>query len=223
MSLYTDRPAIFPADVNLTPDFPTAAGLARTMYQKRTGIAVDGVMATDPVALSHLLRVTGAVKMPKGEPLTSENAVRVLLSEAYAKYPDTADQDAYFAGAARATFEALIKGQGDPKGIVTELAGVAGERRLLFWSADKEEQATIAGTVLEGRLPADDGGSPTVGVFLNDGSGAKLSYYLTQSAELSVGDCERGRQPRAASQAHRRVDRAGCRSARVRNRSCALR
>ena len=32
---------------------------------------------------------------------------------------------------------------------------------------------------------------PTVGVFLNDGSGAKLGYYLTHSAVLTVGDCRR--------------------------------
>jgi hypothetical protein len=189
-ALYTDRPAIFPADVNLTPDFPTAAALARAMYQKRFGVAVDGVFATDPVALSYLLGVTGAVKLPEGEPLTGQNAVRVLLSEAYAKYPNPDDQDAYFAGAARATFDALIKGQANPEGILTELARAAGERRLLMWSADPREQAALAGTVLEGRLPADDGAHPTVGVFLNDGSGAKLSYYLTTAAALAVGDCD---------------------------------
>jgi hypothetical protein len=198
VGLYTDRPGVFPADVNLTPDFPTAAALARAMYQKRSGVAVDGVLATDPVALSYLLRVTGAVKMPKGAPLTSDNAVRVLLSEAYAKYPNPAEQDSYFAGAARAIFEALLKGQGEPQGMITELARAAGERRLLLWSNHREEQASLAGTVLAGRLPADDGAAPTVGVFLNDGSGAKLSYYLTQAAELSVGDCtgEGGRELR---------------------------
>jgi Protein of unknown function (DUF4012) len=66
-ALYTDRPAVFPADVNLSPDFPTAARLMQAMYQKRKGVRVDGVMATDPVALSYLLRVTGAVTMPEGE------------------------------------------------------------------------------------------------------------------------------------------------------------
>ncbi|WP_199516375.1 DUF4012 domain-containing protein [Nucisporomicrobium flavum] len=189
-ALYTDRPAVFPADVNLTPDFPTAAGLMRAMYRKRSGVTVDGVLATDPVALSYLLKATGAVKMPEGEPLTADNAVRVLLSEAYAKYPNPADQDKYFAKAARATFEALIKGQGDAKGMVTQLARAAGERRLLMWSADQAEETALTGTVLEGRLPTDQASRPTVGVFLNDGTGAKLDYYLSHAAELSVGDCD---------------------------------
>jgi hypothetical protein len=146
-------------------------------------------MATDPVALSYLLRVTGAVKIPEGKPLTSENAVRVLLSESYARYPSPPVQDAYFAGAANAIFTALLNGQGDPKQILTELARAAGERRLLVWSADKSEEAILDGTVLAGRLPDDGAGNPTVGVFLNDGGGAKLSYYLTQAAALSVGAC----------------------------------
>ncbi|BCJ54231.1 hypothetical protein Asp14428_57060 [Actinoplanes sp. NBRC 14428] len=190
VALYTDRPAVFPADVNLTPDFPTAAALMRAMYRKRSGVTVDGVLATDPVALSYLLKATGAVPMPQGGPLTADNAVRVLLSEAYAKYPDPADQDAYFAKAARATFQALIKGQGDAKGMVTQLARAAGERRLLMWTADATEEAALAGTVLEGRLPSDPATRPTVGVFLNDGTGAKLSYYLTHAADLTVGDCD---------------------------------
>jgi hypothetical protein len=190
VALYTDRPAVFPADVNLTPDFPTAATLMRSMYQKRSGIAVDGVLATDPVALSYLLHATGAVKMPEGEALTADNAVRLLLSEAYAKYPNPDDQDAYFAKAARSTFEALIKGQGDAKGMITQMARAAGERRLLMWSADPTEEAALTGTVLEGRLPSDSATSPTVGVFLNEGSGSKLSYYLTHAAELTVGSCD---------------------------------
>jgi hypothetical protein len=189
-SLYTDRLAVFPADVNLTPDFPTAAQLAQIMYQKRKGLKVNGVLATDPIALSYLLHATGAVKVPRGEPLTADNAVRTLLSEVYSKYEDPSDQDAYFADTARATFETLLNGQGDPRGLVAELAKAAGERRLLVWSADREEEALIGDTVLAGRLPADDGMSPTVGVFLNDGSGSKLSYYLAPSATLTAGACE---------------------------------
>ncbi|HEU4348278.1 MAG TPA: hypothetical protein VFR35_10865, partial [Actinoplanes sp.] len=66
----------------------------------------------------------------------------------------------------------------------------AGERRLLVWTARPADNQLLAGTVLEGVMPASDGTQPTVGVFLNDGSGAKLGYYLTQSADLAVvGGC----------------------------------
>ena len=187
--LHTDRLGTFPADVNLTPDFPTAATLFREMYRVRTGRTVDGVMATDPVALSYLLKATGAVKLAAGAPLTADTAVKRLLSQSYAEYPDPAKQDAFFAGAAQAVFAALIAHKGDPKAMFSGLTKATSERRLLLWSAHPEEEADIAGTVLGGVLPTDDGAHPTVGVFLNDGSGAKLSYYLTHTVQLAVGQC----------------------------------
>lgn len=189
-ALYTDRLATYPADVNLTPHFPTAATLAREMYRRRSGRTVDAVLATDPVAMSYLLRASGPVPIPPHPPLTADNAVRTLLSDVYA-HLDPAQQDAYFARAARAVFEVLTRAQGDPRTVVASLAQAVGERRILLWSADPAEQALIAGTSLEGALPEHDGDRPTVGVFLNDGSGAKLGYYLTRSVKVEPGGCRR--------------------------------
>ncbi|GAA0714871.1 DUF4012 domain-containing protein [Dactylosporangium roseum] len=187
--LHTDRLGRFPADVNLTPDFPTAAILAREMYRVRSGRTVDGVLATDPVALSYLLRATGPVPVPSGPPLTAENAVKRLLSEVYLTIAAEPAQDAYFAGAARAVFDRLMSTAGADPDLFRALSQAAAERRLLAWSAHPEEQRAIAGTVFAGTLPEDDGDRPTVGVFLNDGTGAKLGYYLTRAVELTVGPC----------------------------------
>jgi len=188
-ALYTDRLGTYPADVNFAPHFPTAAQLLREMYRRRSGRTVDGVLATDPVAMAGLLRVLGPVPVPGGPTLTADNAVRVLLSETYAHSASSTAQDRYFAAAARAAFQALTTRRTDPVALAAELARAAGERRLLLWSADPAQQRLIAGTVLEGVLPTSDGRRPTVGVFLNDGSGAKLGYYLRAAAELSLGAC----------------------------------
>ena len=83
--LYGERLGIYPADVNLTPDFPTAGALVREMYRRRTGRLVDGVLATDPIALSYLLAMLGTVPVRGGTDLTAANAVSVLLSKAYAR------------------------------------------------------------------------------------------------------------------------------------------
>jgi hypothetical protein len=189
LALYTDRPAIFPADVNATPYYPAAAMLAREMYRRRSGVTVDGVIATDPVALSYVLGALGPVPMPTGPTLTAQNVVRTLLVDAYARTSTPAEKNAYFAIAARTVFAALTKGVADPTAATRALARAAGERRLLIWSAHPDEEAAISGTVLEGALPTQDGPRLTVGVFLNDGSGAKLDYYLTHSARLRLGAC----------------------------------
>jgi hypothetical protein len=184
--LYTDKLATFPADVNLTPHFPTTGEIAREMYRRRTGVAVDGVLSTDPVALSYLLAVLGPVPVTGGESLSAENAVPLLLSRLYRDDISPERQDAYFAAATRAIFRALLGRPLDPPALLGALSRAAGERRLLVWSTRDEENRLLENTVLAGVLPAGDGVDPTVGVFLNDGSGAKLGYYLTHDAEVTV-------------------------------------
>jgi hypothetical protein len=187
--LFTDRLGTYAADVNLTPDFPTTATIVREMYRRRTGRTVDGVLSVDPVALSYLLGATGPVPIPGYAPLSAANAVPQLLNQVYLRMPDPKTQDAYFEVVAGSVFAALLTQHGDPRAEVAALARAAGERRLLMWSAHPEEQGVIATTVLGGILPVDDGARPTVGVFLNDGSGAKLGYYLHRSVSLAVGRC----------------------------------
>lgn len=189
VALYGTRLGRFPANVNLTPHFPTAAALAAQMYRRRGGVRVDGVLATDPVALSYLLSATGPLSMPTGAALTSANVVRLLLVEAYQRIRSYADKSGYFAAAAQAVFAALSQGRAQPAAAVAALARAAGERRLLLWSAHAGEQRGIEGTVLAGAMPTADGARPTVGVFLNDGSGAKLGYYLTHDAALRLVRC----------------------------------
>jgi hypothetical protein len=174
--------------VNATPHFPTVASLASKMYQLRTGHTVDAVIATDPVALSYLLAATGPVSFD-GVRLTKDNAVRTLLSDVYSQITSLADQDRYFAAATRAVFDTLTRGRSDPSTALASLARAAAERRILVWSADPAEQALLAGTVLGGELPESDGARPRLGIFLNDGTGAKLGYYLSHSTKVAVGDC----------------------------------
>jgi len=191
-SLYSERMATYAADVNFSPDFPTAAVLAREMYRLRSGRTVDGVLATDPVALSYLLVALGPVAVPGGPTLTAGNAVRVLLSDVYARSGSSPDE--YFAAAARAIFTALLRRPLDARALLAQVARAAGERRILVWTADERQRARLDGTVLSGALPALDGARPAVGLFVNDGSGAKLGYYLRPAASLAVGGCRPDRR-----------------------------
>ncbi|MGC5028671.1 DUF4012 domain-containing protein [Micromonospora sp. DT229] len=187
-SLWGDLPGIYPADVNLTPHFPTAAALYRDMYRRSSGESVDGVFAVDPVALSYLLQATGPVRLPSGGELTAGNAVKTLLSDTYQRM-EPAEQDTFFAAAAAAVFDALFERKIPTSGLLSAFDRSVAERRILFWSTRPEEQRTFGDSRMAGTLPEQDT-VPTVGVFLNDGSGAKLGYYLRQSADLVVGDCQ---------------------------------
>lgn len=187
--IYETRPARYFHNLTQIPSFPTDGPLAREMYRQQTGREVDGVMAVDPVVLSYLLEATGPVALPDGESLTRENAVRLLLDDTYRRYADPAAQDAFFAGATGAVFEALREGRGSTPGLIAALARGVEERRVLVWAADPTEQATIEGTTLAGQLPATDGRTARFGVYLNDGTGSKMSYYIAPKAELRWGSC----------------------------------
>ncbi|MEV0157273.1 DUF4012 domain-containing protein [Micromonospora sp. NPDC050686] len=186
-ALWGELPGAYPADVNLVPDFPTAAALYREMYQRHTGASVDGVLAVDPVVLSYLLAAIGPVAVPGGPTLTGDRAVRALLSDAYRDL-DGQQQDAYYAASAGAVFDALFARKVDPRALLSAFDRSIAERRLLFWSARSEEQGMLRESRLSGALPETDA-VPTVGIFLNDGSGAKLGYYLRPAATLTVGQC----------------------------------
>lgn len=186
--LWKDLPGTYPADVNLTPDFPTAAGLYREMVRRRTGTAVDGVLAVDPLVLSYLLGVLGPVTVPGRPSLAGSSVVRTLLNDAY-RTLDTKAQDAYFAQAASAVFDALFTKAVNPRELLTVFNRSITERRILFWSVHPTEQRVLGDSRLAGKLREKDT-VPAVGVFLNDGSGAKLGYYLRFSATVTVGDCQ---------------------------------
>ncbi|MFG2107408.1 DUF4012 domain-containing protein [Micromonospora chersina] len=186
--LWKDLPGTYPADVNLTPDFPTAAGLYREMVRRRTGTAVDGVLAVDPLVLSYLLGVLGPVTVPGRPSLAGSSVVRTLLNDTY-RTLDTKAQDAYFAQAASAVFDALFTKAVNPRSLLTVFSRSITERRILFWSVHPTEQRVLGDSRLAGKLREKDT-VPAVGVFLNDGSGAKLGYYLRFSATVTVGDCQ---------------------------------
>jgi hypothetical protein len=187
--IYRHRPGQWIQNVTQVPDFATSAELAREMWLRERGLEVDGVLALDPVALSYLLKATGPIALPTGDVLTAQNAVGLLLNEVYLRYERPADQDAFFASAAAAVFTALLTGDADPATLVKALGRAGDERRLLLWSAVPEDQSVLADTTLAGRLPVTTNEIGRFGVYLNDGTGSKMDYYVDADIDLAWGAC----------------------------------
>lgn len=192
-ALYGTQLGRYLLNVTGTPDFPRAAELARQMWRLRTGRTVDGVASVDPYALQLLLGATGPARVPEGVAggltLTGDNAARVLLNQVYLDLPDPAAQDAFFAAAARAVFEKVMSGRGDLRATTEALAEATGQGRVLLWSARRQEQRVLAGTALAGELRGDLDGSPVVGVFVHDRSGAKIAYYQRLTTRVTAEAC----------------------------------
>ena len=174
-------------NANITPDFPRAAELMRARWELEHGGRLAGVVTLDPVTLSYLLEATGTIGG-----LTPANAVPTLLHEAYLRHEDPAAQDAYFADVARKVFDALSAGTGSPRALASGLARGAAEGRVLVHSFDTAEQAEIAGTRLAGEAFGADA-ARRVDVTLNDGTGAKMSYFLRYDV-VGSATCADGEQ-----------------------------
>jgi hypothetical protein len=188
-TLFTDKLGVFPADITFTPNFPRTAQLAQAMWRRATGVTVDGVMSADPVALSYLLGGTGPITLGDSQQLTAANAVQLLLSQVYLDQPNTEKQNAYFADAARRVFEGVVSGQGSAPAVLSGIRKAAAEHRILVWSSDPTEEARLRPTVLSGALPATDSPTPQIGVYLNDGTGSKLDYYLDYHVAVEASSC----------------------------------
>ncbi len=183
-------------DVTATPWFPDAARIAREMWRRRSGQQVDGVIATDPVMLSELMRVTGPVAVPGAGMVGADRIVPLVLHQVYLRYRDPAAQDRFFAATAAAAFSALSDYHGDPVALARAAASGIAQGRLLVWDADPRVRAGLSGTVLAG-VPGGNAAAgaqrPLVGVYLNDATGSKMSWYLhrevsvTQRPRLSDG------------------------------------
>lgn len=200
--IYSQRLGKYMQDVNLTPDFPTAASTAQAMWERKSGQRVDGVVSIDPVALGYLLNAIGPVKITEPElialattglptELTGENVVHTLLSDVYGEIEEPRLQDAYFTGVAQEIFTALSHGRGNTKGLIEGLARAAREGRVSVWSARPDEQSLIGRHALSGSIAGPSVMPSQFGVYFNDGTGAKMDYYVKRTVQL-VKECPRG-------------------------------
>jgi hypothetical protein len=187
--LYGQAPRLW-VNANASAHFPYAAQIWLASWQREHGQRLDGVVATDPVALGYLLKATGPVRLPGGEQVTAENAARLMLSDVYARYPsfdDSVARDRYLQSVASAVFDGILSGQGDPQRLADELANATKDRRLLVYSSRPGEQATLVRTPLSGVVPETS--APLLGVVVNSGVASKLDYYLRRTVSWRSTGC----------------------------------
>ena len=190
VAIYGDKIGRYTPDFTMVPDFATASGILQGWWDRDVQTNVDAYVSMDPVALSYLLAATGPVALPTGDTLTAENAVPLLLNEAYFRYEDPLMQNAFFGAAADAVFTALTSGTGSPTGLISALGRAAAEGRILYTSEDPDEMALIASSRMSGRMPTAAEGNPLLGVFVNDNTASKKSYYLDMTIDACAADGE---------------------------------
>lgn len=174
---------------NLSSHFPYAAQIWKAMWEKDTGIKVDGAIVLDPVALSYMLGAVGSVTLPDGEKVTKDNVVELTESTAYARFPD--DQIArkkYLQDIAGEVVKKMTGKVESPRALLDALGRAVSERRIAIWSAVPAEQELLEQTPLAHAIPEDP--APYAEVVINNLGGNKLDYYLRREIEYVADGCD---------------------------------
>ena len=183
--LVGDRAGRYLVNATMVPDVPLASGLLAAAQVRRGGVEPDAVVLTDIGVLAGLLAVTGPVTTIDGTQLTAQNSDDLLQSGVYSMFPDPTNQDAFFADAAVAVMDRLLAPGVDARALMSALARDAAQGRVTLWSPDEATQADVVTAGLAGTWSSDPG---EVGVFLNDGTGSKLQYFLRSEASVVPSD-----------------------------------
>ncbi|MBD7917200.1 DUF4012 domain-containing protein [Cellulomonas sp. Sa3CUA2] len=173
----------------LTPDFPRTAELVAARWAHSVGGTVDGVVATDPVAVAGLVGATGGGPDPGGGVLDADGLVDALLRDSYQRYTDPAVADAYFGEVAESLVAAVGAGAGDPQELLLAGRRAVDERRVRIWSAHPEEQERLGATVAGGAFTSSDLFAGQPGLFLDDATQGKLGAYLSTSVTFRDATC----------------------------------
>lgn len=205
VAIYGDKIGRYIQDTTLAPDFTETAAIVRAFWADSFGTPIDAVMSFDPVALSYLLQATGPVTVSPAPiefdgrtvsivdnpvALNADDAVPFLLNQVYSQIPEPELQDAFFAAAAGAIFDAVVSGTGDPKALLTSITRAVDENRLMYVPSDTAEDELIGETRLSGRMPSTNDVESLLGVFVNDITEGKLDYYMQLDIAAASTQCE---------------------------------
>lgn len=186
------------SNINMTPDFPSAAVAIERLYEETEGVRLDGVIATDPFALAALLEVVGPVGVPGTDvELNASNVVDYLTHDAYTSLPGR-DRKFVLGDAAEEVLSRFIGGPVGQKSDIPEPgAGRETDRGGGEGSRGGERPGTDSGQMGEEGVeeaPGQPGDS-----FLQGGAGAVAfgrvlveiaaeGHLLLHSAETDVQD-----------------------------------
>jgi Protein of unknown function (DUF4012) len=174
-------------NINMTPDFPSAAVAIERLYDEVTGRAVDGVIVADPDGLAALMEVTGPASVPGlGLRVSADTVVPFISNEAYARLSDPTARKRVLGEVAGRVLETFLAGaaEGEPAAAGRAVADAAAEGHLLLHSTDPEVQSAFRAAGVDGRMGAE--GADYLQVVVNNIGANKVDYYVDRRLRYDV-------------------------------------
>jgi hypothetical protein len=179
--------ANFLLNINMTPDFPSAAIAIERYMARATGDQLDGVMSADPQALAALLEVTGPVRF-RGIAVDADNVVDYTTNRAYSQFGDATTRKLVLGEVAKVVFERFIQGIRSPASAIQRLGRAAAEGHILVYSNDKDFERGLVRIASGGALQGSVGipHSDFLSVIQDNAVGTKADFYLRRAIEYRV-------------------------------------
>ncbi|MEE8603226.1 DUF4012 domain-containing protein [Euzebya tangerina] len=177
----------FLPNINMTPDFPSAATLLENYFRESQDSTLDGVLAIDPFAFESLLRISGPVELEGLGQIDADNVVEFVSHGAYSELTDPDERKRLIGAVAQASLQGFLANPGGTSAsvVISSLAEMVARQSLLVYASDSEEQAIITELGLAGRLSDGDTGD-FLGIFLNSGASYKIDYFLQRTVDYDV-------------------------------------
>ena len=155
---------IFLRDANWSPDFPTSAQLARSLYAQDVGVQVDGVISIDLRAVELLIGALGALEVAGAdEPITGANIVAQM--QQFWDKPIGSEDTITTAGdewllqrkdfmpvLAQAALTRLEQGDFNPLALAGAVKSALDERAIQVWLVNPIAAAPLAARGWDGAL-----------------------------------------------------------------------
>jgi hypothetical protein len=173
-------------NINMTPDFPSAATAIERLYERVTGDGLDGTILADPQALASLMEVTGPVLDPAtGRQVEAEDVVSFVTNEAYAIHTDPGSRKRILGAMAGRVVAGFLGGDWeDPEEAVGALGDAVGGGHILLHAADPAVQRAFEVAGVAGRLPGVAGDH--LSVVVNNAGGNKVDFYARRTVRYEV-------------------------------------
>ena len=170
---------------NVPADGPTAAGFITQLWEQTGKRPIDGVIMTDPHALSSMLEATGPVQV-SGVPvsLNSNNVVSFLTKDAYLLPGSAHVRRGYLGLAPLGIFqEFLAKANG--YAAVRALVDAAAGGHILMNATDPATERDLQSAGVTGAIaPAPD--EDLFALTINNLAGNRVDYYVKRTIEYDV-------------------------------------
>ncbi|MGH2739329.1 MAG: DUF4012 domain-containing protein [Actinomycetota bacterium] len=172
-------------NINMTPDFPSAAVAIERLYERVRGERLDGTIVADPFALAELLSVTGSVAIPEVETrVNSQTVVPYVANEAYADLPSPTIRKRLLGDVAQAAVDEFLDLQGNQVRSLRAVIGAAAGGHLLLHAANEEVQQAFETTGIAGTFAESAG--DFLAVAANNAGGNKVDFYTKRSIRYEV-------------------------------------